>query len=198
MTPEMSEMMGSFSQPLVRADLDEWADRIGRPSPTMFDALRFGSLEMRISAARERAQEQHVARGLFGGDFPSLGSIAEFFKKGPDGRRGSGFPPVVVEGFAMFLLSASASLGPAAVTPVLLPPVMLAGASSGPAAGTGANAQSAPAAGKGPARVAQSAPAAGAGPTMGVVTPPLSSVERKCHACARPASHECGRCRGAS
>ena len=124
----------------------------------------------------------------------------------------------------MFLLRASASLEPAAgITPVLLPPVVLAAASSGPAAGTRANAQSAPAAGKGPARVAQSAPAAGAGPstimstevrgpatkaqsapaagagpTMGVVTPPLSSVERKCHACARPATHECGRCRGAS
>jgi hypothetical protein len=115
MTPEMSEMMGSFSQPLVRADLEEWADRIGRPSPTMFDAVRFGSLEMRISAARERAQEEHVAKGRIGGDFPPLSAIAGFFKKGPDGRRGDGFPPEILEGFAILLLHASASLGPAAV-----------------------------------------------------------------------------------
>jgi hypothetical protein len=221
MMPDMSEMMGSFGQPLVRADLDEWADRNGRPSPTMFDALRFTSLQMRISDARERAQEEHVAMGRPGGkDFPSLGSMAGFFKKGPDGRRGAGWPPEVLEGFAHILLRAAASSGPAAGTRANAQSAPAAGkgparvAQSAPAAGSGPStnaqskpaagassatkAQSAPAAGAGPATKAQSAPAAGAGPTTGVVTPPLSSVERKCHACARPAYNECGRCRGVS
>jgi hypothetical protein len=217
MMPDMSEM---FSHPLVRADLDEWADRIGRPSPTMFDAVRFGSLQMRIGAARERAQEQNVLRGSPGGDFPSLSSVAGFFKKGPDGRRGQGWPPVMVEYMAELLLLAAASSDPASWTRAYTQSVPVAGTSparsaqSAPAAGAGPStkaqlepaagagsatkAQSAPAAGAGPATKAQSAPAAGAGPTTGVVTPPLSSVGRKCHACARSATHECGRCRGAS
>lgn len=94
-----------LNAPLTRADLDEWADRLGKPSPTPFDAIRFGTLQMRISAARDRAAANNAAAGVPMA-FPSLGSIASFFKKGPDGNRGSGFPALVVSTFASLLLAA--------------------------------------------------------------------------------------------
>ena len=92
-----------LSAPVTRACLEEWADRTGKPSPTPYDAFRYATLSMRIGDQHKRAVKGMAAMGC--GPFPSIGSMLAFYSKGPNGRRGSGFSPEVVDRFTAMLLS---------------------------------------------------------------------------------------------